>query len=524
MAELTRQDVEQASDSGFERLGQALDDLEQSGHLHDDDLGTGNKRVRISRTYLWLLGYLKKDNGAEDPDRDYQKAVSAFYVDIGRTSAQSLDPDAWHTLVELAAFIERPPDTSRLQDPQLRPAVLRAIHLRLYSYGLVSKAPNRDPSNFDNTSKANRKLLKGLRDFAQATWLLRLSETPLNLNAGAMDLQTMALLFSHTRMIEALTVKGEGFKVFSAHPDFEIEAASARKLLNAFIGNLALVELWLLGYDVRPGTFRIDGPHARERSETLHKALNRFAIDRDMPQANKRSIAAGAWFFDEARRILNGDAETAPVEEADINAVLSDHKQMAALRKEYRSLGTRIIDGARRALAWIIGGIKRIVRTVVRLVRNVARAINAGAVAVYKHLRDMFRIVALGFDYVVSSPVGGSDPQGVYMQKGADFDFTVVVHPAASDAKLENFYDALDLRVRAMQLGGRIIGQLWRLIRQVISLTNAALGWLGMLMALLKLGNWLRRSATLAVESRRLVSEFAELTVADQMGASVQPA
>ena len=499
---------------GFTNLALALDDLEASGHIQDDELAPDNKRVRIARTYLWLLGYLKDNNEKEQADKKFNAALALYRKEIGRSDASGpINEREWQLLIELAAFVDRPITPSTISEPALHPAVLRAAHVRLFSYALVTSKPNRDPSTFTHTTKSGRALLDALSQFQEVCLLLGIIKQP-----PPTQEELLQLLFNHTGIVQGLTPKGRGFAMFQPRPESGLSNTAAGKLSKRFIGNLALVELWLLGYETRPGTFRIDGPHASERSETLHKALKKFALDRNLVQASQRDIAIGAWFFEEAWAIQNKESDESAIDEHELDAVLTNHKSMRALEKQYKSLGARIIDGAKRALAWVISGIKKLAKTVVRVVRNIARAINAGASRIYRYLHDIFRVVGMGFDYLTSSPVPGSTPDTVLMHKYVDFDFDVVVNANAPRDNVTEFFEQLDLRVRALELGGQIIGQLWSVLRQVIRLTNAALGWLGLLMSLIKLGNWLRRMANLAQASRQLITEF------DALDADIAPA
>ena len=66
----------------------------------------------------------------------------------------------------------------------------------------------------------------------------------------------------------------------------------------------------------------------------------------------------------------------------------------------------------------------------------------------------------------------------------------------------------LRLRVRAMELGGKIVGQLLALVRMTVGAADALLGWLGLIIALVRLGAWLRRSAHLSAEAFALMTEL----------------
>ena len=56
-----------------------------------------------------------------------------------------------------------------------------------------------------------------------------------------------------------------------------------------------------------------------------------------------------------------------------------------------------------------------------------------------------------------------------------------------------------------MQLGGEILGAFLDLVRLVLVATSTAISWFGIVIALVRLGSWLRRSADLAQQSLTLI-------------------
>ncbi len=87
----------------------------------------------------------------------------------------------------------------------------------------------------------------------------------------------------------------------------------------------------------------------------------------------------------------------------------------------------------------------------------------------------------------------------------------VFVNSGASQGNVDVFFKILDKLVRAMELGGRIIGSLWTLIRMAIKLSNAVIGWLSLILVAMKFGNWFKSVVGLARESYLLIGEIDQL-------------
>lgn len=507
--ELTGADVALESEGSFERLGGALDGLSDEGHIDDDDApASGGRRVRISRTYLWLLGYLKKDNGKAETDNDYRQAVGRFQSDLALSSSEVLNDQGWNALRQLVQY-DSDTDVSRwLRDAKVRPVLERAVRVRLFSYGLIKTRPSHKALSGRKLEKQRKFLREALENFARVVSRLRLIDEHL---VPGFNEALLKLLFSHEGLTRRIQWAGDGYRVFSGHPDLPVNETTASKLTKGFVGNMALVELWLLGYEVRPGKFAPDSAHHRDRDGTLHAALDKFSRDRQLPNANTDQIKVGKWFFDEAHAIGDTDPSDATVSDEQLNQILANKKKRTKLEESYKSLGARILDGIKRAVTWVIGVFRRIGRFVKQLIRNVARVIHKGIAPIINHLKAMIRVSAIGFSYFFSSPVAGSSIDSVYVRKRSDFDMEVFINSNASQEEVDVFFRTLALIVRAMRLGGRIIGSIWDFIRAAIKLSNAVIGWLSLILSLMKFGNWFRQMVDLARESYSLIEEMDQL-------------
>ncbi|MDT8399192.1 MAG: peptidoglycan-binding domain-containing protein [Pseudomonadales bacterium] len=514
---LTRVDVAAGSTGALLKLGTALDELSERGHLDDGAARQEDERhIPVSRTYLWLLGFLKRDNGKHVIDRELRQAIAAFQSELGMPADGRLDDITRRSLYRLTSFDQQ---VAGSWLTRLAPELLaRAVHLRLFSYGLLKRPPPCRTRTLTGARLADyrQSLTLALEDFVRLSSLLGFAR---GLLTPGFNAAVLALLFDHNRLVQSMPVAGDGFRLLPPHPQLPLRDRAARTLVKGFISNLALVELWLLGYDVRPGNFSAEGPHGEEGQGSLFSALDKFARDRRLDVVNNHSIMLGAWFFREVHTIQQEGSTEDAFEATELDALLHDHQKMASLEKVYKTLGARLFDGIKRAVSWVKGFLRKALGTLQRWLRNIARVLHRSAAAVYRQLQAIVRVVVMGFDYFFRSPVPGSDTGNVHIRKTADFDMVVSISSGATAEGISAFFSALDLRLRAMRLGGRFIAEIWRLVQSVIEATAATLGWLGLLFVLVKLGMWGKRALAMAEEAQQLLASFpgTEASVADQI-------
>ena len=509
---IARQQLLVEDPADFGRLGGALDALDSDGHLRDVNATDAEdpRRIVISRTYLVLLGYLRDDNHKDRVDSELQDAVRGFQAEVGREATGAVDDGTWRDLVELAQFDSDTRVATWFDGGEPSPALVRATRLRLFAYGLLADKPDHKRTTGSKLAKAQRALDAALHDFVRVASLLGLSAAPLD---ATLDVPTLTLLFDHHRLLRGLRPHpgGKGFAVAADHPRFPIDRTRRHRLCLRFIKNLAVVEVWLLGYAVRPGNFKPDASHGREADDSLNGALTEFARDRAIERPGGKKPSLGMWFFEEVQRVEAQGDETDAVDDELLDKIVRDRKSVRDLEKSYKSLGARIADGVRRAVGWVATLVRKAWRAVKSVLRNLARVLNQAAFAAYQRLRAVVRAVAEGFEYFFSSVVKGSDPDAVSIHKLADFDMDVVIHPATPDGRILQFFSALAKRVKIMRVGGHIIVEFFEFVSIVVTAATAAAVWLTLVLALVRLGKWLRRVGPLVEEAFRLITELEEL-------------
>ena len=191
-------------------------------------------RIKTIRNRLFILGYLEKDTGRGNMDAPLKEAIRTFQKEAG------LEPDGWvgeeetwPALQELVSF-ETPIKIARWFDSELpKPVLRRAVALRLHVLGLRDEKP----------TSSNEDIETGLRSFGRVWEKLNpgttLSETGLNY-------EWLGLLFDMDGITSRLS---------------EVSADLSREDLvkiHSFVLNAAKIELWLMGYAVRPSGYDLE--------------------------------------------------------------------------------------------------------------------------------------------------------------------------------------------------------------------------------------------------------------------------
>ncbi|WP_102795601.1 peptidoglycan-binding protein [Bowmanella denitrificans] len=497
--------LRQMEQGDFSLLGVTLDALPDDGHLHlagqDSDLQKA-PWLGIARTWLWLLGYLKRDTQKQQADSDFIQGLMRFQQEVGLTADGVLDNLSWQALKSLAAFDS---DTQVETWDPANPAFRRAVQLRLFSYGLCKTAPPFAELPSDQDTKLQKRLHQALEDFTRLVAWYALSAEPLD---SGWNRPLLRLLFAHQELIALLPFDGEGFRLSGGHPLLPMAAPQAKALRRRFVGNLALVELWLMGYPVRPGNFKADGPHDGHAKGTLYWALKQFAKDRQLPIANTHAIQLGAWFFHKSRQILSDDP---PLPAEQLDAVMADSHQRHKLETGYKSLGARIVDGVKRLLRWFGALLRQVLDRAKQWFINLARLLHKGASEIYAEFKALIEISARGWHYWQDNPLQLSDRQSLMIFKQRDFDLDLIFNPLPNSTQIACLFNTMQLNIQSMALGGQVLVQLIALIRQIMSLANMLINWLGVVVALYRLGLWLRANLPLLAEAGELQAAFKQL-------------
>lgn len=418
-------------------------------------------RIRAARSWLFALGYLGRDDDRTDYSPALKTAVAAFQREAGLVQDGWIGTaQTWPRLQELVTF-EEPltPDHWRLPDGSPRPALRRAVRLRLSVYGLEG----------DDALGLLDRLLAVLGAGRLGTGSL----FERHVSAMAHD-ALLARLVSGAREPRVQRMMAEP----GDHPD----AADAFGLLL----NMAKVELWL----------------AQEAEVDLNKAFRarlRFGRDLVLPREIKRDMVQYmAWVDEEvagvsglARAFRRAIRAEVPYDAVQLFlATASEHGQvdeplavdrlelietfyggtgddvprraqetMNALtgRKAFRS---RLWDGLRRLWSWMKTALRRAIATgkrVLKLARDLAGYV--------------FRATTQGLQLVASALVGfvrhagpaldrkQVDPRGwVGFRREFGRDVNLFVHDAAGPRYVAAWMEMRALSAAIFRRSASVIG------------------------------------------------------------------
>jgi hypothetical protein len=189
------------------------------------------------RTRLYLLGYLKRDNHSPIIGDRFKSAVHRFQKEAGLKSDSWVGRQTWTALQELVSF-EHPSHLEKWFTAEpLKPALLRAIKLRLFVLGFL-------PSK---QTQAKHKLQKALEKFAAVARVLNLHDQPL-LPRPVID--TINVLFDQDGLSRQL---GRSGKHFMKHRPADIGEKATRRKIRRFtiIRRGAVKNIPICRHDIR---------------------------------------------------------------------------------------------------------------------------------------------------------------------------------------------------------------------------------------------------------------------------------
>jgi len=462
-----------------------------TAHLEDLPAAADMNGVRlpvISRQ-LYLLGYLDDPMDGRSPrlvsnSRTFRDAVGRFQEEAGLTVDRWVGQQTWDALAALVSFetdtrIER----WRNDGGDYCRAFRRAVQLRLFCYGLAGQAPR---SGFTAVPKTNL-------DKALAT-LTRLGAFPAESapEPGAL----FTVLFDTDRLL-ALAVAALAGPV-QDDPQ-----------LRGFLVNVAKIELWLLGLpakvdgrdDFPVAGFtklqgRVRGGGRFERTVTLRNADLRAAVEqfweqvqglpRDEAQARARELSPELF-----QSLLDPQArpgvDAAPVTDSDYSVelvrTLEARATVAADVEESwrqgRSLGMRLWDGLKRLWRWV----KRGIRAVVELGKNLFRAFFRFALKAYKIVRTAFSALGMGLEQYLAGRLVMPEGSPVAVGLGKDLDFLVALPREPGAEMLDAAARQVTRFSRVFYFAARLVGLFVHTLTQAV---GGLLGWVRLLMSLVQ--------------------------------------
>ena len=464
----------------------------------EDERPLDDVRRRTVAMHLWLLGYLEEEpdgRAAESvSDSAFRDALRRFRGEAGLPERGAdapvvIDDDTWYALNELVTFEgmegtdlteERVRERWR-DDGSPLPALQRAVHLRLFVLGLREHRPDAalDPPRPET-----------LEPFLWVNLLFGLGDDPLP--QGYFP-KTIAMLFNQDRFVEALSEAGDG-DGFEINRPQSLSESRAQRLAQSFIVNVAKIEVWLLGFDVRPDgktDYSVSGLEGRGRRTDLQETLEEYWQQLEQKSEHRAETLAES-ITPALFHSLQKTVDAAEAVEVDPHAdysreVVEEHltseQDIERAWAEVQERRLSLWDGLKRVWRWIKRGVTKVVSWIGSFFKNLGRAF-------YRYASKGYKIVRLAVTSVVESVeyyVGGglaSEPDGaVVLLNETDFDATVYVDEGGGAEARRDFLRRLQRKTDVFEFGARILGFAVQTIRQIALRIS---GWARLLKSLVQ--------------------------------------
>jgi len=469
-------------------------------------------RLKTIRKRLYMLGYLKRNSGQANLGPKLEAAIMRFQqesklvvTDFGVDGW--VGEESWMALQELVSF-ETPSNLKRWFDDQGKPcpALTRAVHLRLYAFGLCPTPPAYGAPD-DN------EVARGLNLFAKLSHgYFHFSDQPSD-QPVAHDIcfDTVNLLMNQDELIGCLAEAAPLVQAKGSTPD--LQHPQLLDYACRFVINITKAELWMLGYEqVAPAGFQAADSRRAVASSyelrgNLFAALRQFWIDQKdnahaVMKAKQHVTKYFHLFFQNIHATLSVDASEMHPDSDVVFQKLHDaaHKNqdenmIQKVWHELRSIGSRIWDGLKRAWHWLATMVKKGVtwlKNLTRLAYNYilksfesARCVVSGVVGTLTFFAD--RELQFPWQGLGVKPV-------LRMARDGDFDFRTMVDVTANAPALDCVSSYLETKASIFAISCRMFAALLDMVIDLIKHTIFS-GWAVLMMALLKLYNIIKAFA-----------------------------
>jgi len=462
-----------------------------------------DSRLKTMRKRLYMLGYLEHNSGQANLGPQLEGAIKSFQGEAAIVVTDFavdgwVGEETWTAMQELVSF-ETPSNLQRWFDGKGKPCLVlkRAVHLRLYAFGLCSRAPAYGiPDDSEISCGLNRFTELSSKHF-------HFSDKPLS---HGMCLDTVNLLMDQDGLIACLAGTGPLMQAKESTP--ELESPELLDYACRFVINITKAELWMLGYEqVAPSGYQAaDTRRAIDSGYELRgaafEALKQFWIDKkDQSHATMRAkqhvTKYSPLFFQKIYADISTEETETQLGSEAVYQQLQDEvhenqgeKLIQKVWHELRSIGSRIWDGLKRAGHWFKGVVKKSVAFLTNITRlayhfilksfEAVRAVVAGVVGALTFFgKKELRFPIRGLDIRPNVPV-------LRMRRDHDFDFTTMVNNEGNPGDVEKIAAYLENKSSMFVVSCKFLASLLNLVIDVIK-HSLFTGWAALLMALLKL-------------------------------------
>jgi len=487
-------------------LALALDDGVEQGVLPDE----GDRQaveVRTARTWLFLLGYLRRNNESGTPDRDFLDGLNAFRVEAGFESVQDgLTAKTLSRLKRLVCFdssvavegsdlgANRRFDGTSLQSL----SAVKAIALRLYALDILDTPPKFGEAE----DKLFERMRAGVVEFAHVYSLLGLGSIP-----STAETHTITAMFDFEPILEEL--RGSARSTVILHPagSSARQKKRNREAVKKFVRALARIELWLVGYLARPRKQMWPRDNSNRSLPSALRAFWRDQPEQVRPPTRELEHIDGR-FFERLRDILLQDQDSDALENERLQSELMKNGELAgAVKRETRNLGAWLLDGIKRAARFIFGWVRKGLRKIVALARNVASLLTRRVRSVFDSVRQIVYALRDSWKFIFHNPVPGSDIDHLLVMHDKDFDFLLLRNPEAETDAVTTTGRRVGLMARQMAASWKFVGHLLDALIRLARRSGIG-GWFGVLLVLAKARQWVIEVRETLVELRAVRAEL----------------
>jgi len=458
---------------------------EQEVRLHE----LNESRICTIRTRLYLMGYLKRDNHAPKIGERLKSAIHRFQVEAGLDADSWVGRQTWTALQELVSF-EHPSNLDKwFTDGPLKPALLRAIKLRLFVLGFL---PSKQAQDSD-------KLQAALEKFVAVAGILKLHDKPLS---PGLRIETINVLFDQDGMAMQLGRIGRNFMKYRPA---DMGEKAAGRLIHKFTVCCAKIELWLLGYDIPlDGRAKFDTPGMSEihsylpaRYPIFH-ALYSFWREngKRKKKARERAVRVTGSFFAKLLQLQqDGDRIADTNQSEQLFDVLVNEKKNVLDRVwgQIKTIGSRIWDGLKRVWRWLKSLIKKAAKRISAWAKNIARLAYQYALNAFPVARRLIKITKETATFLIHKTLKDSDVDCIVINRDQDYDYRLYINSDhdrdGTKAILAKFYS----KAYYFSIGMRVLGIIGSTLITVIRSVPLGGGWFGLILALLKIYTSLKK-------------------------------
>jgi hypothetical protein len=465
-------------------------------------------RIKTIRNRLANLGYLETDSGRSNLNDELRDAIRSFQEEAGlEVDGWVGAEETWPALQELVSF-ETPINVPRwFKHGKPIPALRRAIGLRLFVLGLTEKKPESVDLDLDT----------GFETFSRIWNIL----SPAAEDAGPPSSNNMiwiGRLFDQDGIVERLAGAAVPF------------STDDLRTIHSLVINVTKIELWLMGYRVRPTGYDLKAAVPLKDSKddldkfdmwmrsssvtsylrirknlTLYKALYRFWRDRGEDKKKARHLSLN--FFDRFHEFF--DLLASGLQTYDAMSVKDRHKlieeklqqhldQVPTIWTNLQRVRNRIWDGVKRVWTWI----KSIVKKVIDFGLNLSRLIYNYALGAFSVVSNIFESLGEALSLVTNRYLKASDPNVTVFFHDGDFDFKVAVNSLADKNDVEEICANLKHQMKLFLFVCHLMGIFISVLQTVLKTVSAS--YVGLVIALVKFRSEWQRVKEIAVEYRQV--------------------